>query len=112
NSRDGAGNSYVVYGKNGGLGSTIDLRSPGSGQVTVIQGAVARDASGCSVSGAGDVNGDGIDDLIIGAYLASPNEISDAGNSYVVYGVTPSVTPPTSSPMPFSLTPSTILTPT
>ena len=38
--------------------------------------------SGISVAGAGDVNGDGIDDLIIGA----PDAVSDAGESYVVFG--------------------------
>ncbi len=43
-----------------------------------INGIDGDDNSGYSVSGAGDVNGDGIDDLIIGA----PN----AGQSYVVYG--------------------------
>jgi len=37
--------------------------------------------SGWSVSAAGDVNGDGVDDLIVGAILASP-----AGESYVVFG--------------------------
>ena len=33
----------------------------------VIHGEDADDASGCSVSSAGDVNGDGFDDLIVGA---------------------------------------------
>ena len=32
-----------------------------------IQGQNAGDDAGCSVSAAGDVNGDGIDDLIVGA---------------------------------------------
>jgi hypothetical protein len=34
----------------------------------VINGEVAGDYSGHSVSNAGDVNGDGLDDLIVGAY--------------------------------------------
>jgi hypothetical protein len=39
---------------------------------------------GCSVSSAGDVNGDGLDDLIVGAYDAK----SSAGKSYVIFGKT------------------------
>ena len=41
------------------------------------------------MSGAGDVNGDGIDDLIIGALSADPNGRNDAGASYVVFGTPP-----------------------
>jgi hypothetical protein len=36
------------------------------------------------VSGTGDGNGDGVDDLIIGAYTADPRRRNHAGASYVV----------------------------
>jgi hypothetical protein len=55
----------------------------------VINGANVGDRSGNSVSAAGDVNGDGIDDVIIGAYEADPNGnlvTLGAGSSYVVFG--------------------------
>ncbi|MCX7396272.1 MAG: integrin alpha [Planctomycetales bacterium] len=61
--------------------TTIDLAALTPAQGTTIFGAGEFDASGYSVSNAGDVNGDGFDDLIIGAYrgYASGNARSDAG---------------------------------
>ena len=41
--------------------------------------------SGVSVSGAGDVNGDGLADVIVGANWADPGGNSTAGESYVVF---------------------------
>jgi hypothetical protein len=52
----------------------------------VINGEAKYDYSGFSVSSAGDVNGDGLDDLIVGANCADPSGKLDAGRSYVVFG--------------------------
>ena len=78
-----AGASYVVFGK-AGIGSTgsLTLSSLNGANGFVLPGVAAYDGSGTSVSGAGDINGDGVADLIIGAYEAN----SFAGASYVVFG--------------------------
>ena len=94
NGRSEAGESYVVYGRTTGFPATFELRSlfpeaGGDGTVGfVLKGIDANDRSGYSVSGAGDVNGDGIDDLIVGALEASPNGVNGAGESYLVFGRT------------------------
>jgi len=82
----GAGQSYVVFGSNSGFGAGLDLSTLNGSNGFAINGIAAADYSGISVSSAGDVNGDGIDDLIIGARSADPNGISYAGQSYVVFG--------------------------
>jgi len=83
--RDAAGESYVVFGK--ADGTAIDLADVAAGTGGfVIRGAAAGDEAGRSVSGAGDVNGDGIDDVIVGAWYADPGGGNKAGTSYVVFG--------------------------
>jgi len=52
----------------------------------VLAGIAPYDLSGWSVSAAGDVNGDGIDDLIVGAAHAKPAGHFLGGESYVVFG--------------------------
>lgn len=84
-----AGESYLVYGQSGAasLSGTIELSTVGSTTPGVrFQGIDPSDESGFSVSSAGDVNGDGVDDLLIGAWWADPGGKAWAGETYLVYG--------------------------
>lgn len=79
----GAGLAYVVFGN--ADHSTVDLDNLGSAGF-VINGLDSDSSFGTSVSSAGDVNGDGFDDLIIGVPNAENNGQSLAGQTYVVFG--------------------------
>jgi len=81
-----SGASYVVFGSSDWHPQgTIDLSSLDGTNGFQINGINEQDESGSSVSSAGDFNGDGIDDIIIGASLADPNG-SNSGASYVIFG--------------------------
>jgi len=68
------------------LGSTSRLRSSSLNGTNgfVLQGEAQSDYSGFSVSSAGDINGDGLNDLLVGAPNADPNG-SSSGKTYVVF---------------------------
>ena len=80
-----SGASYVVFGKASGFAANIDLSTLDGTTGFKLSGAAAGDNSGVSVASAGDVNGDGFADLIVGATGADPNG-SYSGASYVVFG--------------------------
>jgi hypothetical protein len=80
-----SGQSYVVFGSSSGFSPTLNLSTLNGSNGFAINGISEGDASGNSVSSAGDINGDGFDDLIIGAFLADPNAFL-SGQSYVVFG--------------------------
>ncbi len=86
NNISGAGTSYLIFGADTGLPNPLNLDSLNGTDGIIINGIATNDNSGTSVSSAGDINDDGFDDLIIGASLASPSNISAAGSSYVVFG--------------------------
>ena len=85
-----SGQAYVIFGKASGF-TTIDLTNLAAAAGFIIRGDDTGDHAGWSVSGAGDVNGDGYDDLIIGApgndtlRGGAPRTI-DAGEAYVIFG--------------------------
>lgn len=81
-----AGRAYVVFGSSTGFPASFDLSTLNALNGFVLYGEAAGDQSGIAVSDAGDINGDGIEDLIIGAIGASPNGKASAGRSYVVFG--------------------------
>ena len=81
-----SGESYVVFGKAGGFAASLDLATLNGGNGFRLDGIGEYDESGKSVAAAGDVNGDGFGDLIVGAAQADPNGNSYAGESYVVFG--------------------------
>ncbi|HFC04315.1 MAG TPA: hypothetical protein ENJ55_01300, partial [Rhizobiales bacterium] len=66
--------------------SFIDLSTLDGTNGFRLDGIDSFDHSGVSVSSAGDVNGDGFEDIIIGAKYADPGGASIAGESYVVFG--------------------------
>ncbi|MBL1201316.1 MAG: hypothetical protein FWK04_20105 [Nostoc sp. GBBB01] len=87
NGKTDAGQSYIVFGgKNLGSNTPLNLSELNGSNGFIINGINAGDRSGTSVSKAGDINFDGVDDLIIGAPEADPNGNTNAGQSYVVYG--------------------------
>jgi len=81
---DDAGRAYVVFGKKStGLVKLVDVAAGMGG--FAINGQVVRDYAGFAVDGVGDVNGDGLADVIVGAYGANPAG-NASGRSYIIYG--------------------------
>lgn len=73
-----SGKVYVVFGQAEGFGSSFDISTLNGNNGFVIDGLAPGYYDGYPVSSAGDINGDGIADMIIGD--------SSAGKSYVVFG--------------------------
>ncbi|MEO1669896.1 MAG: hypothetical protein AAFR77_03775 [Cyanobacteria bacterium J06631_2] len=91
---DRRGEVYVLFGDRNGFESRINLFNLNGSNGFIIDGKDANDSLGGSLSNAGDLNGDGLEDLVIGAsnagnVLDSPfaDGYSDQrGEVYVLYG--------------------------
>ena len=78
-----SGRSYVLYGGDALTRQSGDLELDG---ITSAQGFVI-DVAGGRVSGAGDVNGDGYDDLAVSApHATDASGAEQAGNSFIIFG--------------------------
>jgi len=85
----GVGRAYVIFGQHGSTRGTLDLQSFTAAEGLIISAAVGFDDTGGVVAGAGDFNGDGLSDVMIGAPL-NDTRATDAGAAYVIYGTGPS----------------------
>ncbi|HSP56456.1 MAG TPA: hypothetical protein VLS25_12815, partial [Dehalococcoidia bacterium] len=88
NSREDAGEAYIILGKKN-LPATLDLAGP-EADITIYgaQGKGGASQQGDQLGFAAalaDVNGDGVDDILLGAPFAV-SEGTTAGAAYVIYG--------------------------
>ena len=83
----GSGSSYVVYGGAGGFGALLDLSAPDTDHVLRIDGEGTETHTGSTVDSAGDINGDGLADILIGVNPLFIGYAQSLGG-YVIYGDT------------------------
>jgi hypothetical protein len=83
---ESAGAAYVIFGNSAGFTTPFNLAAVNGANGFRINGAAEGDYAGRSVAGAGDINGDGFADVLVGAFGADPNGDYSRGSAYVVYG--------------------------
>lgn len=80
------GRAYVVFGRS--VGAAVELSALQAGQPGgfTMSGVRAGDRAGGSIARAGDLNRDGLADLIVSANRAPSNGNAAVGKAYVVFG--------------------------
>jgi len=76
------GKTYLILGSTGGWSNNINLSKSNASWY----GEKADSYSGNSVSSAGDINGDGYDDILIGANEYSNTLLGTGGKTYLILG--------------------------
>lgn len=88
NGDSGAGKAFILFGSAGGFNKAFNPNTLDGAEGFIVSGVSESDSVGRSVSAAGDLNGDGIDDLIIGADLAGPSAVDAPGEAIIIFGKT------------------------
>ncbi|MEL6476546.1 MAG: M10 family metallopeptidase C-terminal domain-containing protein [Pseudomonadota bacterium] len=83
-----AGEVYVVFGTRAGFPASVDPGAlDGTNGFRLLGGREAQ-GLGFSVSGAGDVNGDGVDDLLLGTRATGLGQSAEPGEAFIIFGQT------------------------
>lgn len=85
--RTNAGAVAVVYGRTN-LPSSLTLSDLDGTNGVLITGAFTNGSAGAALAFAGDINGDGRDDLLIGAPTVSTAGTNNVGHAYLLFGTT------------------------
>jgi hypothetical protein len=75
-----AGQVYIIYGNSSGWSKNMQLSKADASFI----GENTSDMAGWSVANAGDVNGDGVNDILIGALFNDENH-NDSGQVYLIF---------------------------
>ncbi len=81
--------AFVIYGQPGGFGGALVLHDLAPGEATLLLGIDPEDRFGRALAPAGDINGDGVDDLAVGAPGLRGTAVPttrDPGAAYVFFG--------------------------
>ncbi len=76
-----AGKVYLIFGKKNGWNLNVNISTVNAS----FHGEGSNDYLGASLSDAGDINGDGYDDIIIGAHGREYNGYN-SGKTYIIFG--------------------------
>ena len=83
------GVSYVIFGGASGFGASFDLTTLDGSNGLRLNGVGSSDTAGRSVGAAGDINGDGFDDFLVGAIGVDSSAGFSVGAVYAVFGFAP-----------------------
>ena len=79
---DEVGACYIIFGQKNGFPASFDLTTLNGSNGFVVPGLNNNDELGYSVSTVGDINGDGISDIVLGADYANEGR----GTCYIIFG--------------------------